>query len=109
MADSHHSVPPSAGTPPREVVFRDVGGWISGPSADAELVDAALIRPGDRLILDDFTIGEVLSVRVGMFWITPDDFGAAVAINWHEPGGTASGVLHRALDATLQIVKDGAP
>ena len=90
---------------PPEVVLADRGGWISGPSADVEPVDAAMIRPGaDRIIFEDGMIADMSVVRPGTFWFNTGESGPGVAITWHERGGTASGVIHRPNAATIWIL-----
>jgi len=89
MADSNHPVQPSR----PEVVRIDHGGWISGPSADAEPVEAGQVRPGDVLVLDDGTRAEVTDVRHGDYWLNTGCHGRGVAIGWRS--GSSSGVLFR--------------
>ncbi len=88
---------------PPEVVLRDPGAWISGPAL--EPVDAAMIRPGDRIAFEDGMTGDVSDVRPGTFWFNTGESGPGVAITWDEHGGTASGVIHRPRAATIWIIR----
>lgn len=97
MNDHRASAQPCASG---ESVHRDVGGWISGPSAHAEFVTAEHVRAGDVLLLDDRTRAEVTDIRHGDFWMNTGNHGPGVAIGWR--AGTSSGVMFRNADDRLQ-------
>jgi hypothetical protein len=88
-------------TPPREVVFRDHGGWISGSSLTTEPVAAIHITAGDVLAYDG------MAVTVTATRATQYRFGAeladGVAIDWES--GNRLGRLFRRDDDVLQRVE----
>jgi hypothetical protein len=61
------------------------GGWISGPSANAEQVPAEHVRAGDRLIHDG-QIVEVDDIRHGWYWFN-DGHAVGLAIGWRAVTG----------------------
>ena len=86
-----------------EIVRQDLGGWISGPSADAEPIAAEDIRAGDRLLLDDGKPAEVTDVRHSIYQFPPPDGQSpGVAIGWKS--GTSSGLLFRKASDLLHRV-----
>jgi hypothetical protein len=91
---------PAPWCPRNEVVLPDAGGWLSGPSITAETVTAEAITAGDRLVLDDGTIGEVDDIRHGWYWLD-DGHGPGIALGWRSLNGKASGVLFRSADDEL--------
>jgi hypothetical protein len=81
-----------------ELVFRDVGGWISGPSLSTETAKAEDVEAGDVLLLDDYTCAEVTDNSQCFYWF-PDGHGPGVAIGWRS--GNSSGLLFRKASDTL--------
>lgn len=71
------------------------GGWISGPSASVEDVEAGNATAGDVLVLDDGTLAEITVTA---------EVSTGHAIWWREHGGTGSGVMVRARSERLQRV-----
>ena len=109
MADSHLPPQPCPAAR-REFVLRDLGGWISGPSADVpdpvEAVAAGVVRPGDHILMDG-TEAEVTDIRHGWYHYD-DDSGPGVALGWHALRGSASGVAFRRVDdEILRVISAG--
>jgi hypothetical protein len=85
-------------------VRHDVGGWLSGPSADSRAGRAAAehLREGDKLLLDDGTVATVMDVQHGEYWLNTGHNGPGVAVGWRS--GSSRGVLFRCLDDVLYRV-----
>ena len=60
-----------------EIIFQDLGGWISGPCADIEPVAAEQVQPGDRLLLETGQPAEITDVRHSMFWLNTGSYSPA--------------------------------
>jgi hypothetical protein len=102
MADSHLPPAPKPCTA-REVVRRDQGGWISGPSLPpgTEPVPAGEVEPGDVLLLDDGTRAVITDLGEGYYHL-PGGRALGVALGWRS--GTSSGLLFRkAGDILLRV------
>lgn len=88
----------------------DVGGWISGPSANAEQIEAERVLRADVLLLDDGTSAEATDLRRGDFWMNTGRHAAWFAIGWRSLTGSASGVLFRASsDVPKRTVSEQRP
>lgn len=102
MANTDHPAQPCPSAR-GEIVAHDVGGWISGPSADISYVSAADIWAGDILALPDGIYADVTGAARADMWLD-DEFADGVMITWKQRGGTASGVLRRRPGAMLPCV-----
>ena len=87
-------------------VRHDAGGWISGSAVTAEPVPAGEIRPGDVIVLDDFSRAQITDVRHGVFWLD-DGHNPGVALGWRSLAGNASGVLFCRADDMLARTPEG--
>jgi hypothetical protein len=82
-------------------VRRDIGGWISGPSADPEPVQAGDIKAGDMLLHEGIPV-TVTATRASKYWIGPE-FTDGVAIDWESPNRL--GRMFRRETDTLERLK----
>jgi hypothetical protein len=84
-----------------EQLRRDIGGWISGPSADVEPVEARDIQAGDMVMLDGLPV-KVTAVEYGKYWIGRE-FTDGVKIDWE--AGNRLGRMSRREADTLDRIK----
>jgi len=84
------------------------GGWISGPSITTEPAETRPLRLGNHFIVDEQTIGEVVSFTYGSFWMDNGQRAPGVSIQWRAAGGhTSSGVIFRRVtDEILKVAAD---
>jgi hypothetical protein len=83
-----------------EVVRQDLGGWISGPSVNAEQILAQDVEIGDRLVYDSRVI-EISDINYGLYYFR-DGREQGLAIGWK--AGSSSGLLFRHGSDLLQRV-----
>ena len=84
-----------------EVIGQDQGGWISGPSVNAENVLAEDVEAGDRLLYDG-RIVEVTDTRLGFYRFSEGRL-PGVSVGWK--AGSSSGLLFRKASDLLERVK----
>ena len=85
-----------------EEVRPDIGGWISGPSADAEPVLAEDVEPGDKLLYDGRVV-EVTDIRLGFYRFAGTEGRLpGTSIGWK--AGSSSGLLFRRASDLLQRI-----
>ncbi len=93
-ADEHPGAPP-------EVIRRDIGGWVSGPSVTTEPVPAGQIGAGD-VLLHDGTAVTVTATRASRYWFGPE-LCDGLAIDW-ESGSRLGRMFRRATDMLDRVV-----
>src|SRR5262245_23005201 len=90
----HHPAPEQRNAS-GEVIRHDIGGWISGPSADgAEPVPADDVHPGDLLLITGIE-AHVTARRGGRYWID-GELTWGFALDWE--AGSSRATLFRRLD-----------